>query len=294
MEAAVQLKENHGAETTLVSIGGGDNTDMIRRCYAMGIDNGIHIEDPALAKADSSIFARVLQKVFEKGGYDLVITGKQAQDTDNGQTGIMLAEYPGLPCVSNVIDIEVLDERHIKVCRLGDAGTEIVELELPAVVTVSDSINEPRLPAMRGIMMAKKKAIDLDGFGRLGDLASMTSAETRPNRRSLNSSNRKREKPGKNLKAMPLKSSPKSSTCWPTRPRCCKTPILLDAFAASRWRLTGFLQGKHIMAKVLVVAEIKQGIKGSTAELLSKARAIGAETAVVAIGANIEALIPTW
>ena len=67
VEAAVQLKENNGAETTLVSIGGGDNTDMIRRCYAMGIENGIHIEDPALAKADSSIFAKVLQKVYEKG-----------------------------------------------------------------------------------------------------------------------------------------------------------------------------------------------------------------------------------
>ena len=63
VEASVQLKEKHGAETTLVSVGGGDNTDMIRRCYAMGIENGIHIEDPALEKADSFIFARVLQKV---------------------------------------------------------------------------------------------------------------------------------------------------------------------------------------------------------------------------------------
>ena len=98
VETSVQLKESHGAETTLVSIGGGDNTDMIRRCYAMGIENGIQIDDPALCKADSSVFAKVLQKVFEKGDYDLVITGKQAQDTDNGQTGIILAEYLGLPC----------------------------------------------------------------------------------------------------------------------------------------------------------------------------------------------------
>ena len=109
VEAAVQLKENHGAETALVSIGGGDNTDMIRKCYAMGIEKGIHVEDPALEKADSAIYAKVLQKVFEQGAYDLVITGKQAQDTDSGQTGIMLAEYLGLPCVSNVIDIQVTD-----------------------------------------------------------------------------------------------------------------------------------------------------------------------------------------
>jgi len=168
VETSVQLKENNGAETTLVSIGGGDNADMIRRCYAMGIENGIHIEDPALAAADSFVYAKVLQKVYEKGDYDLVITGKQAQDTDNGQTGIILAEYLGLPCVSNVIAIEVLDDQHIKVSRSGDAGTEIVELELPAVITVDVSINEPRLPAMRGIMMAKKKKINVMDLAALG------------------------------------------------------------------------------------------------------------------------------
>jgi len=168
VEAAVQLKENNNAESTLVSIGGEDNIDIIRRCYAMGIENGIHVNDPALAEADSFTCAKVLQKVFEKGNYDLVITGKQAQDTDNGQTGIILAEYLGLPCVSNVIGIEVIDDQHIKVSRLGDVGTEIVELELPAVVTVDVSINEPRLPAMRGIMMAKKKAIDVMDLAALG------------------------------------------------------------------------------------------------------------------------------
>jgi electron transfer flavoprotein beta subunit len=171
VEAAVGLKENNGAETTLVSIGGGDNTDIIRRCYAMGIETGIHIEDPALEKADSAIFARVLQKVYEKGNYDLVITGKQAQDTDSGQTGIILAEYLGLPCVSNVISIEVIDDRHIRVSRSGDAGTEIVELELPAVITVDVSINEPRLPQMRGIMMAKKKKIEVLDLASLGTSA---------------------------------------------------------------------------------------------------------------------------
>jgi electron transfer flavoprotein beta subunit len=168
VEASVQLKENNGAETTLVSVGGGDNTDMIRRCYAMGIENGIHIDDPALEKADSSVFARVLQKVYENGDYDLVITGKQAQDTDSGQTGIILAEYLGLPCASNVVAIEVMDDQHIKVSRSGDTGTEIVEMELPAVITVDVSINEPRLPQMRGIMMAKKKKIEVMDLAALG------------------------------------------------------------------------------------------------------------------------------
>ena len=168
VETAVQLKEDNGAETTLVSVGGGDNTDVIRRCYAMGIENGIHIEDPVLDKADSSVYAKVLQKVYETGDYDLVITGKQAQDTDSGQTGIILAEYLGLPCVSNVIAIEVMDDQHIKVSRSGDSGTEIVEVELPAVITVDVSINEPRLPAMRGVMMAKKKKINVMDLAALG------------------------------------------------------------------------------------------------------------------------------
>lgn len=168
VEAAVQLKENNGAETTLVSIGGGDNTEIIRKCYAMGIDNGIHVDDAALEKADSAVYAKVLAKVYEQGDYNLIITGKQAQDTDSGQTGIMLAEALGIPCVSNVVSIEPTDDAHVKVSRLGDAGTEILEVELPAVVTVSDSINEPRLPAMRGIMMAKKKKIQSMDLSALG------------------------------------------------------------------------------------------------------------------------------
>ena len=162
------LKKTVAQKQPLVSIGGKDNTDIIRKCFAMGIENGIHVDDPALDNADSSIYAKVLQKVYEKGDYDLVITGKQAQDTDSGQTGIILAEYLEVPCVSNVINIEVMDDRHIKASRLGDTGTEIIELELPAVLTVSDSINEPRLPAMRGIMMAKKKKIAVMDLAALG------------------------------------------------------------------------------------------------------------------------------
>jgi len=144
------------------------DVEGVGKLVAMGIEKGIHVEDPALDQADSSVYAKVLKKVFEMGDYDLILTGKQAQDTDNGQAGIMLAEYLGLPCVSNVIGIEVIDDTLLKVSRLGDAGTEIIELTLPAVVTVSDSINEPRLPQMRGIMMAKKKPIETMDLSALG------------------------------------------------------------------------------------------------------------------------------
>ena len=169
VEASIQLKEKNNAETTTVTIGGGEDVvKVIRRGFAMGIKNGIQIDDPALADADAFVCARVLQKVYEKGNYDLVIAGKQAQDTDNGQTGIILAEYLGLPCVSNVIAIEVMDDKHIKVSRLGDFGTEIVEIELPAVVTVDVAINVPRLPQTRGIMTAKKMPIQVMNLAALG------------------------------------------------------------------------------------------------------------------------------
>jgi electron transfer flavoprotein beta subunit len=168
VEASVQLKESNDAETTLVCMGDSEATLMIRKAFAMGIENGIHIDDPLLETADSNSYAKVLQKIVETGNYDLIITGKQAQDTDNGHTGIMLAEYLDFPCVSNVISIEVTNESQLTVSRIGDAGTELIDVILPAVLTVSDSINEPRLPALRGIMMAKKKVIETKTLSDLG------------------------------------------------------------------------------------------------------------------------------
>ena len=173
VEAAVQLKESCGAETTLVNIGtnigsGDDETKIIRKAFAMGIDNAIQIDDPTITGGDAFVYARILQTVAAQDQYDLIITGKQAQDTDAGQTGIILAELMGIPCVSNVIQIEVKDDANITVSRLGDAGTEIVDVALPAMITVSDSINEPRLPAMRAIMMAKKKKIQSMDLAALG------------------------------------------------------------------------------------------------------------------------------
>ncbi len=168
VEASVLLKENNDAETTLVCMGDAESTLMIRKAYAMGIENGIHVDDPLLEKADSNAFAKVLQKIYETGDFDLVITGKQAQDTDNGHTGIMLAEYLDIPCISNVISIEVSSETQLVVSRIGDTGSEVINLTLPAVLTVSDSVNEPRLPALRGIMMAKKKAIETKTLSDLG------------------------------------------------------------------------------------------------------------------------------
>ncbi len=168
VEAAVTLQEQLEAETTLVCIGDEDATPVIRKAFAMGIKNGIHVNDAGLINADSYTHACILQKIVKNRAFDLIIMGKQAQDTDNGHAGLMMAELTGLPCVCNVIGIEFLDEEHLKISRLGDTGREIIELRLPAVITLNDSANEPRLPILKGIMRAKKKKIETLDIASLG------------------------------------------------------------------------------------------------------------------------------
>ena len=176
VEAAVVLKEEHDAEVTLVGMGDDSFNIVLRKGFAMGADSGILVDDEGLIGSDSAGYAKVLQKVYEQGPYDLVITGKQAQDTDSGQTAAMMAELTGLPYVANLVNIEVVDENNLKVTRQGDAGKEVTELQLPAVVTVNDSLNEPRLPALRGIMQAKKKKIDSQSLSDIGLEASEVGA----------------------------------------------------------------------------------------------------------------------
>ena len=168
VEAAVVLKEDNGASAELVCIGNDDATVAIRKAFAMGIEGGKLVDAGDTSKADSGVYAKVLQKVVEGGSYDLIITGKQAQDSDSGQTGALLAENLGLPCVSNAVAIEYVDDSNLKVTRQADGNKEVIALQLPAVVTVNDSINEPRLPALRGIMQAKRKKIENVGLSDLG------------------------------------------------------------------------------------------------------------------------------
>ncbi len=168
VETAVVLKEDNDASTELLCIGDSTATVAIRKAFAMGIECGKLVQDEAIGEVDSIVYARIIQKVIEQGEYDLVIMGKQAQDSDSGQTGALTAEFAGLPCVSNVVAIEVLDDSKLKVTRQADGVKEVIELQLPAVITVNDSINEPRLPALRGIMQAKKKKIEELDLAALG------------------------------------------------------------------------------------------------------------------------------
>lgn len=167
LEAALQLKEAGGGEVTAVTIGPERAGESLRKALAMGADKAVHVSDTAAAGSDALGFARVLAKVAARGQYDLILCGRQSQDTDMGGTGPMLAGMLGLPFVSNVVKIEGAAPK-LTVHRNGDAGREVIELALPALLTANDSLNEPRLASLRGIMAAKKKPLETLTLADLG------------------------------------------------------------------------------------------------------------------------------
>ena len=177
LEAALQITEDVGGEVTLLTIGPEKAAESLRKGLAMGAHKAIHVKYDDAKKTDSFAYAKILQKVLEGRKYDLILTGKQAQDTDAGLTAPMLAEFLGLPQVTNIIRFSDVSEQNITLYRKGDHATEVLEMDLPGVVTVNDSLNEPRLASMRGIMMAKKKPLEEIELDTIGVSAEMCGAQ---------------------------------------------------------------------------------------------------------------------
>ena len=176
LEAALQLKEAGEGEVTAVTIGPERSGEALRKALAMGADKGIHVNDPAAEGSDAMGMARILAAVAQKGSYDLIITGRQAQDTDMGGTGPALAHMLGMPLVVNVMQIDPPADGKLNLRRKGDVGIEVLELTLPGVLTANDSLNEPRLASLRGIMQAKKKPMETLTLSDLGVDASQVGA----------------------------------------------------------------------------------------------------------------------
>lgn len=161
IEGALQIVETVGdGEIILITIGPERAADALRKGLAMGADKAIHLLDPAFDGSDSFAYAQALAKLLSGQTYDLIMAGKQAQDTDAGLTPAMLAEFMNLPQVTNIAKVAAVNSEKMTVHRKGDHGNEVVELTLPAVISVNDSLNEPRLASLRGIMQAKKKPLD--------------------------------------------------------------------------------------------------------------------------------------
>lgn len=160
VEAALQLKQAAaGSEVTVVCLGPPEATKDLRTCLAMGCDKAILLRDPGAGGRDGLVTAHLLADAIRPLQPDLVLCGKQAVDRDQGQVGLLLAARLGLPCVTEIRALAVAGGK-ATVERAGESGTaETWELTLPAVLTTTKGLNQPRHASLPGIMAAKKKPI---------------------------------------------------------------------------------------------------------------------------------------
>ncbi|MCX5781113.1 MAG: electron transfer flavoprotein subunit beta/FixA family protein [Elusimicrobia bacterium] len=160
IEEAVRLKEKNGGKTTVITMGPPQAETALREALARGIDNAVLITDRAFAGADTWATSYTLaQAIKTLGQYDLIICGKQATDGDTAQVGPGIAEMLDIPHVAYVKKIEEIKQDSIKVERMMEDGYDLIEMPLPAVITVVKEINTPRIPSLRGMMNAKKAEI---------------------------------------------------------------------------------------------------------------------------------------
>jgi electron transfer flavoprotein beta subunit len=167
VEEALQLKEAHGGEVVLVSMGPERAKDAIRKGLSMGADRGILITDPQLAGADAFLTARALAAAIKAEAPDLVICGTESYDGSTGMVPPMLAELLGLPQVSFAKKVDV-DGSNLKVHRQTADGYQVVDSATPTLITVTAGIAEPRYASLKGIMAARSKEIKQVGIGELG------------------------------------------------------------------------------------------------------------------------------
>jgi electron transfer flavoprotein beta subunit len=159
VEKALQLRDAAGGGTvTVVSVGPAEASKELRTALAMGADKAILVTAPA-GTGDASTTAKALADAIRALPADLVLLGKQATDDDDAAVGPMLAAHLGRPCVACVTSIEVAG-RVATVKREIDGEVEVLEVDLPAVLTAQKGLAEPRLPGLKGIMAAKKKPLE--------------------------------------------------------------------------------------------------------------------------------------
>ncbi len=161
VEEALRIKEKRGqGDVVAVSLGPDRVKEALRSALAMGADRAVHVNDPALAGADTLLTARALAAVVKQESPALVICGRQAIDDDMGAVGAQLAELLGWPCASWIMEETVdADAKTVRVGRQVEGGLEVFDLPLPAVLSAQKGLNEPRYPTLKGIMGAKKKEI---------------------------------------------------------------------------------------------------------------------------------------
>ncbi|MDQ3791002.1 MAG: electron transfer flavoprotein subunit beta/FixA family protein [Actinomycetota bacterium] len=168
IEEALVIKEAHGGEVTVLSVGPERATEAIRKGLSMGADKAVHVVDDSLHGSDLLQTAKVLAAAVGKvEDVDLVIAGNEASDGQGGAVPAVLAELLGYPQLTHARKVEI-DGSTVKVTRETDEGLTHLEASLPAVVSVGEKINEPRYPSFKGIMAAKKKPVETLSVADLG------------------------------------------------------------------------------------------------------------------------------
>src|SRR3954449_1728083 len=167
VEEALRLKGDGDGEVVVVSLGPAKAADSLRKALAMGADRAVLVTDEAAAGSDLVATSKILAKALERESADLVLFGQQASDADGAVLSAAVAERLKRPVVSQAMELAV-DGGSVRVKRQTEFGYDTLEAPLPAVVAVSDAINEPRYPSLKGIMGAKKKPQDVLSLAEVG------------------------------------------------------------------------------------------------------------------------------
>ncbi len=193
VEEALKIKEAHGGEVTVLSMGPQRAIETIRKALAMGVDKAVHLCDDALHGSCAPQTSLALAKVLGTLEFDLVICGSEAVDARVSAMGALLAERLALPQLTGARKVDI-DGASVRIERQTENGYEVVEATMPAVVSVVEKINEPRYPSFKGIMAAKKKplttltiadaGIAADEVGLANATSEVTDFRARPPRQS--------------------------------------------------------------------------------------------------------------
>ncbi len=180
VEEGLRLKEKTGGKCVVMTVGTDRAESALRGCLALGVDDAYLLSDDHFNDSDQQALAKILAAGLKKlESFDLVLAGKQAVDSDASQVPSAVAGVLGVPQVMFVKKFEAVDDNQATVFRSTEDGYDVVEVKLPAVVSVVKEINEPRLPSLKGKMAAKKKAITTWKAADLGLDGSDTGANSK-------------------------------------------------------------------------------------------------------------------
>src|SRR5436189_6008353 len=171
IEAAMQIREGGAVqvdEIVSVTMGPESAVRALHKAVALGADRSVHLTDAALAGSDVCATGYALAKALEAEQPDLVLLGQQSDDGECYTIGAVVADHLKMPSLTQVIKIDVKGDTSISCERQAEYGYDTVEVELPAVISVGDAINEPRYPSLKAIMGAKKKQLDTKSTGDVG------------------------------------------------------------------------------------------------------------------------------